>query len=139
MSTTDGHDAGQDARRRPKAPADVAPKTRGRRFWNLVTRDYDLSTPELEILVEVCRALNECDLLCETVGREGQTATGSRGQPVIHPALQELRQSRAELRRLLAELQLPDLDPDNEQTVPRGRSLQASKAAKTRWSLHGQG
>lgn len=121
------------------APADLEAKGRGRRFWNRVERDFNLSDVEHELLTEVCRQLDECDALRAVIVTEGATAEGSRGQVRIHPALLELRHSRAELRLLLAELQLPDLDPDNDQAVPTARSERARKAANTRWKVHHHG
>lgn len=122
-----------------KAPSDLIAKGRGRKFWNQVQKSYDLTDSEREVLTEVCRQLDECDDLRAVVVAEGATSKGSRGQVRIHPALQELRQSRAELRRLLAELQLPDINPENKQTVPSARSIRARKAATTRWKVHHHG
>ena len=122
----------------PKPPNDLEPRGRGRRFWTQTTKDYDLSAAEAEILSEVCRTLDEIEALRAVVASEGVTSTGAAGQVVSHPALVELRQSRAELRRLIAEMQLPALDDPGETTVPKARTLRARKAAETRWSLHGR-
>jgi phage terminase small subunit len=119
-----------------RPPSDLIAKGRGRAFWNRVQKDFDLSTPELEILAEVCRCLDEIDLLRADVAATGTTTTGSRGQIVVNPALSEMRQARAELRRLLEMLSLPDPAQDSGKAVTGARSARAAKAARTRWEVH---
>ena len=48
----------------------------------------------------------------------------------------EARGQRAVLHRLIAALQLPDVDGGS---VPSGRSLRATAAAETRWRGHVKG
>ena len=89
------------------APRTAVPKglgPRGRTFWRKVQKVYELDLPETELLIEVCRALDECEALQSAIAEQGHTVDGSRGQVVAHPALVELRQTRQVLGRLLAQL-----------------------------------
>ena len=104
--------------------------TRGRRFWRSTTKDFEPSSSEFELVVEVCRFLDEIEALEAGVREQGVTVEGSRGQPRPHPALGELRQHRLALGRLLAQLDFPDEVLDSPATS------RARKAAETRWSGH---
>lgn len=121
------------AERRPTAPVGLAP--RGRRFWSRTVATYSLSPSELELLTEVCRALDECEALQVAVAAEGVSVAGSKGQPRPHPALAELRQARLATARLLAHLALPD---DDGASVPSPASMRGRKAAQSRWALQGR-
>jgi hypothetical protein len=120
-------------------PSDLVPRGRGRRFWCATTRGFELSGPELEILAEAARTLDELDALREAVAATGTTTEGSRGQPVVNPALSEMRQARAELRRLLEMLSLPDDAQDSGKAITGARSARAAKASRTRWDVHHHG
>ena len=113
-----------------RAPAPKGLGTRGRAFWRRVTSDFELAIDELELLVEVARALDECEALHQVVDEQGRTVTGSRGQVVAHPALAELRQTRIMLGRLLAQLELPDDEGASLPTPLQARGRQANRA---RW------
>jgi len=89
-----------------------------------------LSEVESELLHEACRLLDETDLLRAAIEADGATVTGSAGQTRVHPAFGELRQQRAALARLLAQIQLPDVDGDVIPTAAQGK---AAKAARSRW------
>lgn len=119
-----------------KPPSDLVPRGRGRRFWIATMKLFELSGPELEILAEAARTLDELDALRDSVTAEGVTTLGSRDQVVVNPALSEMRQTRAELRRLLEMLSLPDPEQDSGKAVTGARSARAAKAAKTRWEVH---
>jgi len=122
-----------------KPPSDLVPRGRGRRFWLATLKLFALTGPELEILAEAARTLDELDALRDAVAATGTTTEGSRGQPVVNPALSEMRQARAELRRLLEMLSLPDPEQDSGKAVTGARSARAAKAARTRWDVHHHG
>jgi len=115
-----------------EAPAGLA--ARGRRFWTTVTGTYELSVAELELLTETARALDDCEALHLVVGAEGRTVAGSRGQVRAHPALAELRSTRIMLGRLLAQLELPDVDGASLPTPVQARGR---RAARERWDHRG--
>lgn len=124
----------------PPPPADLKPRGRGRRFWRAVVAEFDGTNVELELLEEACRELDELDELRAAVARDGATVAGSKGQTRTHPALVELRQGRAELRRLLDALSLPT--PQGAGAVEDVVSLtsrRAQRAAHTRWANRGGG
>ena len=116
------------AERRPRAPAGLA--RRGRQFWTKTVAVYSLSDAELELLVEVCRALDQCEDLQAAIATEGITVAGSKGQSRVHPAVAELRQVRLAVGRLIAQLALPD---EEGESVPSPTTLRARNAAGARW------
>lgn len=126
--------------RNPTAPSDLAARGRGRRFWRQVTTEWELSLPELELLAEACRTIDELDALRRAVKREGTTVKGSLGQRRAHPALTELRLGRGELRRLLDTLAIPEpLAAGAEGPgVVSMASRRAQKAARARWDNRGK-
>lgn len=101
-------------------------------LWEEISEAFELRVDELRILSDACR---EVDLI-ERMHTELQTAPlvvkGSMGQDVASPLVQELRQHRSLVARLLAALKLPD-DEHQEEHDGRARSSQARKAALTRW------
>lgn len=99
-------------------------------------KGFELSGPELEILAEAARTLDELDGLRDALTATGTTCTGSRGQTIVNPCLSEMRQARAELRRLLEVLSLPDPEQPSGKAVTGARSARAAKAARTRWDVH---
>ena len=116
---------------RPAPPARLAPT--GKRLWRSIVKDlppeWELDQRERELLARACRCADELDKLEKTVDREGPTVNGSRGQVVVHPALQEARQLRLVQLRLLSALELSD--PAEGPATPaqaRGR-----RAAETAW------
>ena len=114
------------------APAGLAP--RGTAFWATVASSYVLDAPELELLTEICRALDDVEDLHRAVAAEGRTVAGSRGQPRAHPALAELRATRVVLGRLLAQLELPDVDGES---LPSPVQARGRRAARERWDHRG--
>lgn len=112
-----------------KRPAGL--RARGRRYWDAVTSEFNLTATELELLAEACRTLDEIDQLAKVLKTDGVTVAGSMGQVRTHPALIELRGLRMLLSRLTAQLSLPD---EEGQAVPSAASLRAKKAADDRWA-----
>jgi len=115
----------------PEPPAGLA--ARGSAFWATVTGSYELAVAELELLTEICRAMDDCEALHQVVAVDGRTVAGSRGQPRAHPALGELRATRIMLGRLLAQLQLPDVDGES---LPSPVQARGRRAARERWGDH---
>lgn len=117
--------------RKPAPPRDLG--VRGKAFWRHTMKIYELSEVEMELLRECCRLLDECESLRNSVDQEGTTVKGSTGQIRVHPALGELRAHRLALGKLLAQLDLPDVD---ESALKSPTQARASKAAQTRWRAH---
>jgi P27 family predicted phage terminase small subunit len=105
--------------------------TRGKRVWRRLHEHYEFSPAEVELVVEVCRTVDTLEQLAEVVAADGTTSVGSKGQKVAHPALQELRQQRIALGRLLAQLAVEDVDG---RALPSPQTLRARKAATARWA-----
>jgi hypothetical protein len=101
-------------------------------LWEEISGAFVLRVDELRVLGDACR---EVDLI-ERMHVELQTAPlivkGSMNQDVANPLVQELRQHRSLVARLLAALKLPD-EEDQEQHDARARSSQARHAALARW------
>jgi hypothetical protein len=112
-------------------------KARGRRFWTAAVEAYEFTDAERELLVEVCRTLDLTEQLDAVVRTDGLTIEGSRGQTVTHPAIGELRQARGLLSRLLAQLDLPDVD--GAASLPSAFTLRARQGASARWGARDAG
>lgn len=134
------------AKQRPRRPKMGA---EGRRLWEAVWATYDLDDFEVPPLVQACRLADTVAELEATIAAEGMTVAGSKGQPVLHPAVSELRQSRMAVARLLGQIAFPtgvgsdgragSGSPDHP-TPPIGltaKQRQAVKAARARWGTHG--
>jgi hypothetical protein len=76
----------------------------------------------------VCSTLDDLDDLAAVVAAEGRMAVGAKGQPVVHPAVQEARQQRVVLGRLLGQLALPDADGDVVRSPQQVRSMLGGQA-----------
>ncbi|GAA1528538.1 hypothetical protein GCM10009730_42240 [Streptomyces albidochromogenes] len=113
----------------PDAPAGLG--DRAAQLWQDINVAQELRTDELRILEDACR---EVDLI-ERMHAELQDAPlvvrGSMGQDVANPLVQELRQHRALVARLLGTLKLAD--DEQEQRDGQARSSQARHAALSRW------
>jgi len=76
-----------------------------------------------------------------SVDQEGTTVLGSTGQVRVHPAFGELRQYRLALGRLLAQLNLPDVDETSLRTPSwagpgsEGRTELSPQMWCTGWAL----
>lgn len=83
---------------------------RGQAFWDDCVARWSFAPDEEQLLIEACRTLDDLEALV--------------GDP---DADTRRRAHRAELRHLLAALDLPDSD------LRPGRVIQASEAAQARW------
>ncbi len=127
----------------PKPRIAAAPKglkAPGRALWKSILRDLDagwaLDARELYLLERAARCADELADLEAVVDSDGPTVPGSRGQPIVHPALSEARQLRLVQLRLLSPIEMAD--PAGDQT-PTPASARARRAARQRWSHEGRG
>lgn len=80
---------------------------RGREFWRKIQADVEVDGATTDVLLEACRVLDRLDALNTVIESDGVTATGSTGQTVVHPALQEARLTQLAFTRLVQALDLP--------------------------------
>lgn len=111
-----------------RAPAGLK---RSSTMWKSVTSTFELRPDELRLLEDCCREMDLIDRLQKVIDKEGLTTTGSTGQVVIHPAVQEIRQHRNVLRLQLVNLSLPD--EEEKQESVRSSSDKARVVAHARW------
>jgi hypothetical protein len=88
---------------------------------------------EMALLERACTCADAVEALDQVVAEEGPTTTGSRGQTVVHPALQESRLQKIVLLRLLKAL---DLAADSDDETPA--QTRARHAARARWARREQ-
>lgn len=97
--------------------------------WSEISEGYDLRIDELRVLEDACREIDLIERLEGELRHADLIVTGSMGQPVASPLVQELRQHRGVLARLLGWLKLPD-----EEVLAKGNtSASARQAAMARW------
>ena len=117
-----------------------APKNLGVRasaFWRRVVDKYELRADELRVLEDACREMRLIDEMEEALRESSLMIQGSMGQPVMHPLVAEIRQHRNVLASLLRSLKLPD--EEGEEEAAPSRSVQARKAAQSKWATaHGK-
>jgi len=82
--------------------------TAGRRLWRETVKEHDLQQHELETLRAACGELDLITLMEQELAGQPLTVTGSTGQPVAHPLVQELRQHRSTMSALIRSLKLED-------------------------------
>ena len=116
---------------RPAPPAGLGEA--GKALWTAIVSDVDeaweLDRRELHFLERAGRVEDEMRALEAVVDAEGPTATGSKGQPVVHPAILEGRQLKLAQLRLLSALELADPRASSGSAASqRGR-----RAAASRW------
>jgi Phage terminase, small subunit len=102
----------------------------GEALWRRVLADvpdeFELTAVELHLLESACRCRDEIARLEDQIDGDGAVVKGSRGQPVLHPAIAEARQLRLAEQRLLKSIDTP-AEPSPVQT-------RAQQAAATRWN-----
>ncbi len=105
--------------------------TKARRLWVDVTKTYALRADELRVLEDACREVDLIERMEEELARDDAelVVRGSMGQDVAAPLLQELRQHRSVVARLLGSLKLPDEDS----ALGESRAPSARAAATARW------
>lgn len=118
-----------EKRRALNAPEGFGPAAKT--LWGDITRDFDLRADELVILEQACRTLDLIDRLQRAISDPNShiTAKGSKGQTIVNPLTQEIRQQRATLKTLLTGLGLNTVGDAGEGS----RSASARSLAMARW------
>lgn len=73
---------------------------------------WQLDHREEAILDLAAAQADDLNRLERAVRRDGVMSTGSKGQPVLHPAIAEARQSRVAIQKLLAQVDLPEAEAE---------------------------
>ena len=113
--------------KRPGPPAGLG--AAGRRLWRAVQADYDLTTPETELLRQACQVADLIARLEAELAGDDLVVPGSRGQPAINPVVDRLTAQRRLLESLIRSLALPF--PEEHQGAVRTPARVA--AAQERW------
>lgn len=103
-------------------------KAKSRHLWTEIVKAYELRIDELRVLEDSCREIDLIERMEAEQRKLPLVVKGSQGQDVAAPLVQELRQHRATLARLLQQLRLPDDGAD------AGRSSAGRDLAMSRWS-----
>ncbi|WP_221888624.1 hypothetical protein [Streptomyces sp. WAC05950] len=118
----------------PAAPPPDPPEglgLRAARLWEDIVDGQELRTDELRILEDACREVDLIERMHAELQGAPLVVKGSMGQDVANPLVQELRQHRALVARLLASLKLRE--DDQEERDALARQDQARRAAGARW------
>ena len=78
----------------------------GRRLWQAVADEFELSEHETSLLLQACRTVDLLDQLQARIDADGPIVGSPYGLKA-HPAAAELRQQRITLARLVAAIGLP--------------------------------
>lgn len=107
---------------KPKAPSGL--KAAGRRLWKQLTNgDYEFNSAEIRILEDACREADIIDRIEGELGSAALVVSGSQGQPVASPLVQEVRQHRMVFKSLVAALKLPDDEESSGSESDAARTL----------------
>jgi hypothetical protein len=104
----------------------------GSALWDSIIPQYTLRPDELRILIDACREADLIGRIQSELEVSSLVSTGSMGQEVASPFVSEIRQHRAILKTLLAQLKLPDT-PAGASHKRAAVSESARKAARARW------
>lgn len=108
----------------------------GRALWFAVRfsvpEGYLLDEREQSILAMAAEQADTLAALEKIVAEEGMMTRGSKGQRVVHPAVQEARLQRQSIGQLLTRLSFPDEAGTGGAASARGRH-----AANSRWAKRG--
>lgn len=116
---------------KPSAPVDL--RASGKKLWRETLNDFDLTAPELRLLLEACRTVDELEILRTAILDGVLITVGSTGQPVVSRVYDEIRKHRDSLAKTIHALGLPDEEDARPLTVAQ---IRAKKANDSRWSAH---
>lgn len=109
----------------------------GADLWVSIVSDlsdgWELDAREVHFLTEAAKVADDLAELDRSVAEDGRTVEGSRGQPVVHPAIGEARQLRTLQLRLLGSLELSDpMEVVAGSSTPE--QARKRKAASAKWA-----
>jgi len=94
----------------------------GKRLWDSVLDEYELSEHELAVLRQACRQADRLEAIERALEGAPLTVRNVRGDLTSHPLLGESRQASALLARLIAALGLPSGVQDDAPAAPQRSS-----------------
>ncbi len=107
----------------------------GKALWKAIMADlgdgWRLDAREVELLGRACSSADVIVELEKAIKRDGVMSIGSAGQPVVNPAVSEVRQLKLAQARLLSVLEL--VDPKLAERHATPASARGRKAAQARW------
>ncbi|MGI8537715.1 MAG: hypothetical protein ACR2K2_14820 [Mycobacteriales bacterium] len=106
----------------PRAPNGL--KAPGRSFWGAIVGAFELRADELRLLEAACRTLDDLTRLEAELAGSDLMVTGAAGQVRASPLVGEIRSHRDLLRKLTAQLRLPDA---------AGQVNTAAQPSRVRW------
>ena len=112
-------------------------KPAGLKLWRQIVdgraEGWTLTADDLTVLEECCRLRDAEQRLQARVDHEGDMVAGSEGQPVVNPALKELRMTRALVMTNVKKVQINRPREHTAHLDKAGRD-QLGDARRKRWS-----
>jgi hypothetical protein len=109
----------------------------GALLWERAERalpeEWELDTRGEAILALAAHQADDLGRLEVAIKENGTMVTGSKGQPVMNPAIGEARQARLAISRLLGTLPFEEVDPDLQDKPKNNMSVRNQRAARIRW------
>lgn len=108
----------------------------GGRLWDEITASvpdgWELDGRDLALLRRACELADSEATLRASVRADGQIVTGSHGQPVLHPAVREARQTTVALAAVLSRV---EVKPPHQRTggMSKRQRDQLRDARAKRW------
>lgn len=115
-----------------QTPKELGPE--GAKLWKTMVKGITYRPDELRILTNACRMADRIARLEEDFQGQPSTVKGSMGQIVIHPLLAEITALEVKQAGLLARLDVPGDEEEDETVTKMTTSQAARKAARSRWS-----
>ena len=100
----------------PKTPARLRPESA--KFWRDIVAEYELEQHHLKILESACRCWDRILEDREVIEKEGRFFKDRYDQPKPHPAVDDETKQKNLFMRLIRELCLDSIEPD-EKRPPR--------------------
>jgi hypothetical protein len=116
---------------KPKKPSRSRAETPGAALKRSILDQYELSAAEAATRDQAAELLDQLQRINEELARQPVTTSGSRGQIVGNPLLDEQRRHSDTLARLLDTLHIP---MDGEEEGESSTTRRARKAAQARWA-----
>jgi hypothetical protein len=95
-----------------------------------VAPDWELDVRDFGMLDQACELADAAARLKRIIVQEGEVTRGSRGQPVVHPAVGQLRAHRVAIAAVLAKIEIA---PPRKRTTTRHGADQLRDARRARW------